>query len=189
MFERFTRDARSVVVGAQEVARSLGDTAVRATHFLVGLSEDGRSTADLLSEHGIGRDALLPRLAQLHRRGLDQAALFALGIDLNAVRTSVESTFGAGALDADPPLPRRWPFGRRRASGFGHLPFTDGAKKSLELSLREAIRLQQNTIDAEVILLGVLRSDDREVRLVLADLGVNAATLRRAAEDRLRRAA
>jgi len=189
MFERFTRDARGVVVGAQQVARSLDDTAIRATHILVGLAGDGRATVELLSEHGVGRDALLHRLAELHRRGLDQAALSALGIDLDAVRTSVESTFGTGALDADPPHPRRWPFARHRVSDRGHLSFTGGAKKALELSLREAIRLGRHSIDAEAILLGVLRADDREVRLVLTDLDVDVDTLRRATEDRLRRAA
>lgn len=187
MFERFSRDARAVVVDAQEVARSLDDRTIRAAHLLAALAEVGRTTPDLLAEHGLGREPLRRRLAELHRGGLDESALSSLGIDLAAVRTSVESTFGVGALDADPPQPRRWPFGRHRASG--HPAFTDGAKKALELSLREAIRLGLSSIDAEAILLGVLRADDREVRLVLADLGVNVATLRRATEDRLRRAA
>jgi ATP-dependent Clp protease ATP-binding subunit ClpA len=189
MFERFSRDARAVVVAAQAVARSLHDPAIRGTHLLVGLAEVGRSTSELLAEHHIGREELLRRLAEQHRGGLDEAALSALGIDLSAVRTSVESTFGTGALDADPPPPRRWPFGRRRASGRGHLPFTDGARKALELSLREAIRLGLDSIDAEAVLLGVLRSDDREVRTVLDDAGVDVAVLRRATEGRLRRSA
>ena len=189
MFERFSRDSRAVVVGAQEVARSLDDTAIRGTHLLVGLAEPSRSTGDLLADHGVGRDALLRRLAELGRGGLDESALSTLGIDLSAVRTSVESTFGTGALDFDPPPSRRWPFGRRHAAGRGHLSFTDGARKALALSLREAIHLGLNSIDAEAILLGILRSDDREVRLVLADLEVDVAALRRAAEDRLRRAA
>jgi hypothetical protein len=187
MFERFTRDARAVVVAAQEAARSLDDSAIRATHLLLGLAGDGRGTADLLAERNLGRDVLLDWVAGRHRGGLDGSALSALGIDLAAIRSAVESTFGPGALDADPPPRRRWP--RRRRTFVGHLPFTDGARKSLELALREAIRLGRGAIDAEVVLLGVLRSDDPEVRQVLAESGVDVAALRRATESRLRRAA
>jgi hypothetical protein len=55
--------------------------------------------------------------------------------------------------------------------------------------LRETIRLGGSSIDAEAVLLGLLRADDREVRLVLAEFGVDVGALRRAAEGRLRRAA
>jgi hypothetical protein len=101
----------------------------------------------------------------------------------------VESTFGPGALDEDPPAARRWPLHRHRRSDGRHVPFTDGAKKSLELSLRETIRLGQSSIGAESVLLGVLRSDDREMRQVLAHFDVDIAALRRATESRLRPAA
>src|SRR5215831_17810506 len=38
----------------------------------------------------------------------------------------------------------------------GHIPFTPTAKKTLELSLREALRLDHNYIGAEHIVLGLL---------------------------------
>lgn len=41
----------------------------------------------------------------------------------------------------------------------GHLPFTSGAKKVLEFSLREALQLGHNYIGTEHILLGLLRED------------------------------
>lgn len=189
MFERFSRDARSVVITAQEVARSTGATAIGAVHLLIGLTDDGRSTGHLLTEHHLGREPVLRWVAQHRRGGLDAAALSALGIDLDAIRSSVESTFGTGALDDYPPTARRWPLSRNRRSRIDHVPFTDGAKKSLQLSLRETIRLGGQSIDAGAVLLGVLRADDREVRQLLADLGVDVAALRRATESRLRRAA
>lgn len=189
MFERFSRDARTVVVAAQEAAQSADDPAIGAIHLLIGLTGDDRSTGGLLAEHHLGRDPLLRWVTEHHRGGLDASALSVLGIDLDAIRTSVESTFGPGALDDDPPPSRRWPLRRHRRSRVNHLPFTDGAKKSLELSLRETIRLGGNSIDAEAVLLGVLRADDRQVRRVLADFGVDVVALRRAAEGRLRRAA
>lgn len=189
MFERFTRDARLAVVAAQEVARGLDDSAIRATHLLVGLADPARPTGDLLTEHQVDRDALVRWVSARHRGGLDESALSTIGIDLTAIRTSVESTFGPGALDYDPPTARRRPFGRRRPTVPGRNPFTDGARKSLELSLREAIRLGLGSIGSGAILLGVLRSDDVEVRHVLNDLGADRDALRRATEAALRRAA
>ena len=41
------------------------------------------------------------------------------------------------------------------------LPFTPEAKKALELSLREALRIKQSYIGTEHLLLGLLRRDDR----------------------------
>jgi ATP-dependent Clp protease ATP-binding subunit ClpC len=42
----------------------------------------------------------------------------------------------------------------------GHIPFTPRAKKVLELSLREAIRLGHNYIGTEHVLLGLLREGE-----------------------------
>lgn len=185
MFERFSGDARAVVVAAQEAARAAGDQQIRAIHLLIGLGGEDRSVGDLLAEHRLHPDAV-QRWNIEHQRGtLDASALFALGIDLAAVRASVEATFGPGALENDPPVVRRWP----RRARLGHTPFTDGAKKALQLSLRETVRLGGPAIGSEAVLLGVLRADDREVRRLLADLGVDAIALRRAVEHRLRRAA
>lgn len=189
MFERFTRDARAVVVAAQEAARSTGDRRIRAVHLLIGLSDPDRPTADLLAERHLEPESLRQWVAEHHRGGLDASALSTLGIDLGAIRTTVESTFGRGALDEDPPAARRWPLRRHRRSDGRHVPFTDGARKSLELSLRETIRLGQGSIGAESVLLGVLRSDDREMLEAMAHFDVNLTALRRATEARLRRAA
>lgn len=188
MFERFSRDARGVVVAAQEAARAADDRAIGAIHLLIGLTDDDRPTGPLLAEHQLGREPVLHWVNEHRRPGLDASALSALGIDLGAIRTSAESTFGRGALDRDPATARRWPLWRRRSTS-RHVPFTDGAKKSLELSLRETIRLGENSIGAEAVLLGVLRADDREVRRLLGDLHVDLGALRRATEGRLHRAA
>jgi len=100
---------------------------------------------------------------------LDAAALTTLGIDLDAVRSSVEATFGPGALDAD-----------RRGSGpSGHLPFTPRAKKVLELSLRETIALKQKEISDGSIALGLIREGQGLAMKVLADLGVDIDAIRR----------
>ena len=77
---------------------------------------------------------------------LDAAALGTVGIDLDAVRDSVEATFGPGALDV--PSPDK---GREVK---GHIPFTRRAKKVLELSLREALALESGSIADGHIALG-----------------------------------
>lgn len=56
------------------------------------------------------------------------------------------------AVDADRP--------RGESPPRGHIPFTSGAKKALELSLREAMALGHNFISAEHILLGLVRTDE-----------------------------
>ncbi len=184
MFERFSRDARTGVVLAQEVARSLGDTKIRVVHLLAGLTHN-----DAFADLGIDHRALLDWLAVHPGGGMDKSALSSLGIDLEAIRTSVESAFGEGALDADPEPRRRWPFGRRTPSRTGHIPFTGDAKKALELSLREALRLGLGSIGSDVMLLGILRGGDAQVRRFLAEAKLDTSAIRRTIEDRLRRAA
>jgi ATP-dependent Clp protease ATP-binding subunit ClpC len=50
--------------------------------------------------------------------------------------------------------------GRGAKTPSGHIPFTPRAKKTLELSLREALALKHNYIGTEHILLGLLREGD-----------------------------
>jgi ATP-dependent Clp protease ATP-binding subunit ClpA len=91
----------------------------------------------------------------------DAQALSAIGIDLDAVREAVEATFGPGALDPEPP------------KGCARIPFTPRAKKVLELSLREALRLQHNYIGTEHILLGLIREGDGIAARILAESNVH----------------
>ncbi len=56
------------------------------------------------------------------------------------------------------------------------MPFTPGAKKALELSLREAIAAGDREIGAEHVLLGVLREGGAET--LLRAVGAEPAMLR-----------
>lgn len=60
----------------------------------------------------------------------------------------------------------------------GHIPFTPQAKKTLELSLREALQLGDPHIGTEHILLGLIRQDDGLASDALRDLGVDLDTAR-----------
>lgn len=191
MFERFTQGARDAVIRAQAEARELRQTPIGTEHLLVALlTDESGPIATALRDSGV--DARFVR-AEIQRRvgphpaliteeeadAEDKAALKAIGIDLDAVRAAIEENFGAGSLR----LPRetaaakkRKLFGRFYAAG--HTPFSDRSKKVLELSLREALRLNQKFIAPEHILLGVIREGNGLAMLILTDQGVDIDRLR-----------
>jgi ATP-dependent Clp protease ATP-binding subunit ClpA len=170
MFERFTEAARQTVVLAQQEARELHSGHIGTEHLLLGLiGRGGTPVADVLEGHGLSRAAAIQAIARFTGgTGLDAEALGAVGIDLDAVRARVEETFGPGALDAP---------GRGKAVS-GHIPFTPRAKKVLELSLREAVAMKSPEIADGHILLGVLREGEGLAMKVIADRGIDTATLR-----------
>lgn len=178
MFERFTEEAREVVQNAQEEARRLRHRQIGTEHLLLAMAE---------AAEGPGSQALRDRgldPADLRRRvvgvvgppagELDPQALATLGIDLDEVRRVTEASFGPGALDArgDKPAPP------------GHIPFSKRAKKVLELSLREALRLGHKHIGGGHILLGLIREGEGLAAQVLVDAGADLAGLR---DDVIRR--
>jgi ATP-dependent Clp protease ATP-binding subunit ClpA len=190
MFERFTAAARGAVVGAQHEARDLGHPYIGTEHLLLALLSDAECpVARLMRDRGVDaayaraeverlvgtRD---PDLSFTEADAEDEAALKAIGIDLRAVRAAIEQNFGAGSLRMPRKMPvkRGW-FGRRSVTGY-HLPFTARAKKLLELSLREALRLRHDYIAPEHIMLAVLREGEGLAAKILADRGVDFAQLR-----------
>ncbi|HEY6276714.1 MAG TPA: Clp protease N-terminal domain-containing protein [Streptosporangiaceae bacterium] len=70
----------------------------------------------------------------------------------------------------------------------GHIPFTPRAKKSLELSLREAKALQDNYIGVQHLTLALLALPHGMVPVILTALGAPAASLRAAILARYRKA-
>ncbi|MFB4297365.1 Clp protease N-terminal domain-containing protein [Actinomadura sp. NTSP31] len=169
MFERFTKDARRVVVLAQEDARMLNHHHIGTEHLLLAFCAHDNAMRATLRAHGLEASDLRQRIVRHVDDPLDPEALRTLGIDLDAVREATEEAFGEGALDA--------PRGRKGRPN-GHIPFTPKAKKALELSLRHAVRLKQKEINAGHILLGILHDDDfLSVRLA-TEAGVDVAELR-----------
>lgn len=203
MFERFTDQARHVVIEAQREARELRHTWIGTEHVLLALlSEPEAPGAATLGRLGVTADTCREAIATLSGSGgdvldeRDGEALRAFGIDLDEVRRRAEETFGPGALDAAPvdavdDEPRRFGRLRRRAGERprGHIPFTRTAKKALELSLREAIALQDRHVGSEHILLGILRGDDRTTTSLLQKLDLVPQDVRSAVIADLRDAA
>jgi ATP-dependent Clp protease ATP-binding subunit ClpA len=191
MFERFTEAARTVVVQAQCEARDLQHEYVGTEHVLLALLEDTAGpVAVALRDRGVDqvrvRNEVIKRVGTgpagtdplPEADGEDAAALKAIGIDLNAVRRAIEENFGPGALRL-PGAPERKRRGLlRRFAGSGRVPFSGRAKKVLELSLREAVRLKHNFIAPEHIMLGILREGRGLAAQILTDAGTDMAGLR-----------
>lgn len=148
MFERFTKDARAIVAGAQEHARWLGSPSIEPEHLLLSALSGDRSTGDLLRQAGVSADQLERAVAGGTHDHLDGAALATLGIDLEAVRRRADELFGPGALDAST---------SGRTGRSGHIRFGQASKKVLELALREAIHLGDGEITSDHVLLGMAR--------------------------------
>lgn len=166
MFERFSRSARTAVIVAQEDARELHASNIEVEHILLGvLAQAEPELTALLAEAGLTRDGVRRALAE-QGNGIplgpeDAAALRSIGIDLDAVRESLEAHFGEDALDRAAPDPRRGPFPWSRGGHYGHIPFTKDAKKVLELALREALGRKEKTIESGHMLLGILRAPNQ----------------------------
>lgn len=178
MFNKFADGARRAVVLAQEEARESGDRRITPAHLLLGIAESSGIGTTCLADAGLDHAGLRERLTSAEGDGIDAEALASVGIDLDAVRASSQESFGPGALDR-----------RGGPRSFGHIPFTRGAKGTLEQALRAAVRLGNRSIDTGHVLLGVLAVDDDVVRGVLSTAGVDARALAADVERRLRDAA
>jgi ATP-dependent Clp protease ATP-binding subunit ClpA len=179
MLERFTRNARAVVVGAQQAAARAGAPEVRPAHLLESLvSVESTLAMRVLADLGAPGDEVrrvVRGLATQYADGFDAddvEALRLLGIDLHDVLGRIEGDLGHDSG----PLRR------------GHKRFARTSKKVLELSLREALRLGDGFIGTEHVLLGLLRTGDVTVLATLAAFDLDPADVRRAVDEADRRA-
>jgi ATP-dependent Clp protease ATP-binding subunit ClpC len=113
--------------------------------------------ARMLRHLKIGTEDLLIALMQLED-DIPARALARLGVPLEAARKNVEKLQLPAATNISQ-----------------QVPFTDAAKKCLELALREALQLDNNYIGTEHLLLGIIRHDMDTVQHVY---GVNPGTVR-----------
>jgi ATP-dependent Clp protease ATP-binding subunit ClpA len=124
--------------------------------------------ARMLDHNYIGTEHLL--LGLLHEgRGSAARALEAMDVTLQAVRDQVIEIIGRG-----------------QAQPSGHIPFTPRAKKSLELSLREALQLGDGYIGTGHLLLGLFHQGDNVAVKILGSLGADLKDLRARVTEELR---
>jgi hypothetical protein len=128
-FDKFTERARRVLTLAQEESLRFNHNYIGTEHLLLGLVREGD--------------------------GVAASVLANLGVELNRVRSAVESTIGRGDRPA-----------------FGEIGLTPRAKKVIELAVEEARRLNHHYIGTEHLLLGLVREGKGIAADALGGLGV-----------------
>jgi hypothetical protein len=124
--------------------------------------------ARMLDHNYIGTEHLLLGLLN-EGRGSAARALEAMDVTLQAVRDQVIEIIGRG-----------------QAEPSGHIPFTPRAKKSLELSLREALQLGDGYIGTGHLLLGLIHQGDNVAVKILGSLGADLKDLRARVTEQMR---
>jgi ATP-dependent Clp protease ATP-binding subunit ClpA len=131
----------------------------KARHVVVLSQEEAR----LLNHNYIGTEHILLGLLG-EPESIGGQVLASFGITLEGVREEVVEKIGRG-----------------KSTPTGHIPFTPRAKKTLELSLREALSIKHNYIGTEHILLGLIREGEGVAAQILRDhadlLEIRAAVL------------
>jgi hypothetical protein len=192
MGDRFSGQVGLVLDLAQDEADRLGHRYVGPEHLLLGLLRDGSSRAvRVLQAHGMGLTAARVALGRLADRGVvpgprasDAELLGTLGIDLEAIRRTVEQTFGVQALQYATREATR-----ARRGGVGRVPRTplEGpavlTTQATWLASRRAEALGYDAVTPELLLLGVLEDvrtpwprcmSDPWVRQLKASVGLPA---------------
>ena len=137
----------------------LGHDSIGDEDLLLGiLRADEGVAAEALSSLGVTLEG-----AREESEGMLSDALSSIGISLEEVRREAGDAFEMSIPD------------ERR------IPFSPRAKKVLERALREAVRLRDNHLGTEHVLLGILGSEDGTAVRMLGRMGVSPEAL----EERL----
>jgi Clp amino terminal domain, pathogenicity island component len=110
----------------------------------------------------VGTEHLLIGLVANEDGNVAESALARLGVDRRSIVEAVDELMGPGTEPVT-----------------GHIPFTPRAKKTLELALREALRLGHNYIGCEHIVLALARVDKGVAASILTEDGVTYKVLER----------
>ena len=139
MFERFTRDAKAVVLCAMDVTMRLGAEQVEPEHLLLALAEWDGPARRAIAEAGMSAETIAAAIEA------DLAAM----LEVVGVPPSV--------LEAVPARPR--------ADRPG---FSVHARSALEQAMREAVQRGERKLGSEHVLLGALRPPAPTLTRVLA---------------------
>ncbi len=123
----------------------------RARRAIVSAQEEAKT----LKQNYVGTEHLLLGAIR-ESESIAVRVLENLGVSLDDVRERVEEEVEMGSAELT-----------------GHIPFTPRAKKVLELSLREALKLGHNYIGTEHILLGLIREKEGIAARILEESGVS----------------
>jgi ATP-dependent Clp protease ATP-binding subunit ClpC len=132
--------------------------------------------ARVLGHDTVGDEDLLMGILRTDE-GLGAAALSSLGVTLGGAREESEHLFSEALTSIGVSLEQV----RREAGDAFEMPFSPRVKKALEQALREAVRLRNNRIGTEHVLLEILRNEDGTAVRILASMGLSPEML----EDRV----
>jgi ATP-dependent Clp protease ATP-binding subunit ClpA len=202
MFQRFTEDARAVVIKAHEHARRLHHQWIGCEHILMALAAGDDAVGETLRAAGATPDKIEATI--LHQIGpsrdlfdeLDREALAAVGIDVDAVRKAVENSFGPGALrnlrhyrsQQCGPRTRRFPPWRGRRRQRAGRNFTRRAKGCLEGAAKEAVRTRTGYVGTQHLAQSALSMKYSTISNILKAIGADPAVLRTTISDKYRQA-
>jgi Clp amino terminal domain, pathogenicity island component len=192
--EHMTRDAVAIAIQAYEHAIRLGHPYLGGEHFLLALAAADQPAGSVLRELGATPGRVEAEIIRLSGAGLfgdlDRDALTAIGIDVDAVRATIEASFGQEALTraARAVYRERGRFGLRPRSGAEKdgvfLPHGPGAEQGLLGARREALARHAAQPGVEDLALGILSVSEGLVPAILSGLGVSRPAARAAILDR-----
>jgi hypothetical protein len=175
-------DADQAWRAANQEALDLGHTWVGTEHLLLGLMRRPADdpTVATLAARGVTADRVrgalirdLGAATQLDAKGM----LATLGVNLDAVRASVEENFGPDAIDAL--YARRRRDGHRLARGpLCGMALAPPAKQALERARRAAKTDLRPAASTSALLAGLLAVEDGMAIRLLRQLGVDPVELR-----------
>jgi len=154
------RKLKQFLLGPTEAPfSSLDDFAPSARHTLEIAPEEARR----FHHDFIGTEHVLLGLTQA-QSGIAANVMRRLGVNSDTIRMEIEKIVGLGSPH----------------EAAAKLPFTPRARRALQLAVSEAKALNHPVVSAEHILLGLLLEGSGVAALVLKDLGINAASARKA---------
>ncbi len=121
MFEQFTAEARTAVIHAQQHARRLGHRFIGCEHVLLALVSSEAPAGAVLRGYGLTPEAVEEQIVRRVGLGagaglfadLDREALASIGVDLDAVRARIETSFAPDVLTRAGQISHRCHPGRR----------------------------------------------------------------------------
>ena len=123
----------------------------RARRAIVFAQEEAKA----LKQNHVGTEHLLLGVIR-ENESIAARVLENLGISLEDTRERIEEEVEMGSTES-----------------IGHIPFTPRAKKVLELSLREALKLGHNDIGTEHSLLGLIKEKEGIAAKILEESGAS----------------
>jgi hypothetical protein len=180
LLDHFVKDARDAGCSWTQIGEALGVTrqAAQQRHGgLLGRIVEGLKAGKFQRFTKRARAAVVASQTAARDRQHDAVetehlllGLFAADEDDVGVAVVALANLGVDRATVEREVEQRMPSGERPVRG--HIPFSAQSKKTLELALREALRLGHNYIGTEHIVLALRRVEEGGAAQIMAERGV-----------------